>query len=252
MATPGPDNRSTSARSVVIRSAERRSGCLALQRRSDRPAAGSGSLFDGRYNAVIVDVEPSTAVRQAEVTSARTMIERTRENHDLCPKRVAADTAYGSAEMLEWLVHEQGIEPHIPVIGKSAREDGTFSRRGFAYDQAADRYSCPGGKQLRRHRRAFRRDHPEVPPDDTYRYRASKIDCDACALKPRCCPNTPARKGDPLDLRRRQGLRPRHRHDRRLRHLPAQAEKGRDAVRPPQTNPQARPTTTTWALRRPR
>ena len=26
------------------------------------------------------------------------------------------------------------------------------------------------------------------------RYRASKHDCDACSLKPRCCPNTPARK----------------------------------------------------------
>jgi hypothetical protein len=26
------------------------------------------------------------------------------------------------------------------------------------------------------------------------RYRASKFDCDACSLKPRCCPNTPARK----------------------------------------------------------
>jgi len=26
------------------------------------------------------------------------------------------------------------------------------------------------------------------------RYRASKHDCDACALKPRCCPGQPARK----------------------------------------------------------
>jgi len=26
------------------------------------------------------------------------------------------------------------------------------------------------------------------------RYRASKLDCDGCALKPRCCPNEPARK----------------------------------------------------------
>jgi len=26
------------------------------------------------------------------------------------------------------------------------------------------------------------------------RYRASKFDCDACDLKPRCCPNTSARK----------------------------------------------------------
>lgn len=28
----------------------------------------------------------------------------------------------------------------------------------------------------------------------TLMYRASKYDCDGCALKPRCCPNTPARK----------------------------------------------------------
>ena len=26
------------------------------------------------------------------------------------------------------------------------------------------------------------------------RYRASKLDCDACALKPSCCPKAPARK----------------------------------------------------------
>lgn len=32
-------------------------------------------------HAVIVDVEPSTAVRTAEVTAARTMIERMREQH---------------------------------------------------------------------------------------------------------------------------------------------------------------------------
>jgi hypothetical protein len=25
-------------------------------------------------------------------------------------------------------------------------------------------------------------------------YRASKLDCEGCALKPRCCPNAPARK----------------------------------------------------------
>ena len=26
------------------------------------------------------------------------------------------------------------------------------------------------------------------------RYRASKLDCESCSLKPQCCPNTPARK----------------------------------------------------------
>src|SRR5271168_4278320 len=106
-------------------------------------------------HAVIVDVEPSTAVRQAEVTAARTMIERVHEQHDLRPNRLAADTAYGSAEMLDWLVHEQGIDPHIPVIDESAREDGTFSRSDFTFDNAADLYRCPGDKVLTRNRRAI-------------------------------------------------------------------------------------------------
>ncbi len=30
--------------------------------------------------------------------------------------------------------------------------------------------------------------------DNSLRYRASKHDCEPCPLKPRCCPNTPARK----------------------------------------------------------
>ena len=145
-------------------------------------------------HAVIVDVEATTAVRQAEVGAVRTMIERVRERHDLRPARLAADTAYGSAEMLDWLVNKQQIVPHIPVIDKSGRDDGTFARSDFTYDPAADLYRCPGGKELKQHRRAFRIDHPDVPPDDTYRYRASKADCDACDLKSRCSPNTPARK----------------------------------------------------------
>ena len=88
----------------------------------------------------------------------------------------------------------RGIAPHIPIIDKSGRADGTFSRADFTYDPAADLYRCPGDKELKQYRRAFRTDHPDTPPDDTYRYRASKIDCDACALKPNCCPNGPARK----------------------------------------------------------
>ena len=35
---------------------------------------------------------------------------------------------------------------------------------------------------------------PLVDEDGMMRYRASKLDCDACALKPRCCPNAPARE----------------------------------------------------------
>ena len=93
--------------------------------------------------AVIVDVEPTTAVRQAEVTAAKTMITRTAETFGLEPERLAADTGYGSAEMLAWLVYEQGIEPHVPVFEKSARKDGTFSRDDFTTTKATSTPARP-------------------------------------------------------------------------------------------------------------
>jgi len=138
-------------------------------------------------NAIIVDVEATAAIRQAEVTAAKRMIERTMERFDLYPQRLAGDSAYGSAEMLGWLVYEHGIEPHVSVFDKSTRTDGTFSREDFTYDQEGDVYFCPGGKMLTCKGTL-------VNDGATLLYRASKYDCDACLLKPRCCPNAPARK----------------------------------------------------------
>jgi len=145
-------------------------------------------------NAVIVDVEASRAIRQAEVGAARTVIERTQDRFDLYPERLAADSAYGSAEMLGWLVHERGIEPHIPVFDKSERRDGTFEKADFEYDHRRDLYTCPGGKALRSRQITYKNERPLVDENGMIRYRASKRDCDACALKPKCCPTTPARK----------------------------------------------------------
>jgi hypothetical protein len=71
-------------------------------------------------NAIIVDVEATTAIRQVEILAAKRMIERSLEHFDLDPERLIGDTAYGSAEMLNWLVHDRGIEPHIPVFDKSS------------------------------------------------------------------------------------------------------------------------------------
>jgi hypothetical protein len=42
------------------------------------------------------------------------------------------------AANLDWLVNQQGIAPHVPVIDKSQREDGTFSREDFIYDSMRD------------------------------------------------------------------------------------------------------------------
>jgi hypothetical protein len=46
----------------------------------------------------------------------------------------------------ERLVNKQKIAPYIPVIDKSKREDGTFSREDFVYDEVRDVYTCPAGK----------------------------------------------------------------------------------------------------------
>src|ERR1700676_500986 len=78
-------------------------------------------------NAIIVDVEATTAIRQAEVLAAKRMIERSIDRFDLYPARLLGDSAYGSAEMLGWLVYEHGIEPHGTVFDKSARQDTPFS-----------------------------------------------------------------------------------------------------------------------------
>jgi hypothetical protein len=83
--------------------------------------------------------------------------------------------------MLRWLVYEHGIEPHVTVFDKSARRDGTLSREDFAYDRERDVYLCPAGKMLTTRGTL-------VNDGATLLYRASKFACDACALKPRCCP----------------------------------------------------------------
>ena len=93
-------------------------------------------------HAIIVDVEATRAIRQAEVGAARTMIERTEERFGLYPERLAGDSAYGSAGGLSVACRRRGIEPHIPVFDKSTRTDGTLEREDFAYDRS--------GRRLRR------------------------------------------------------------------------------------------------------
>jgi transposase len=136
-------------------------------------------------NGIIVDVEATTAIRQAEVLAAKRMIERSIDRFDLYPGRLLGDSAYGSADMLGWLVYEHGIEPHVTVFDKSTRQDGTFSRDDFIYDHVGDVYTCPADKMLTT--TGSRVDGA------TLRYRASKYDCQVCRLKARCCPKEPAR-----------------------------------------------------------
>src|ERR1700745_1498199 len=93
-------------------------------------AYANNYLIDVKFG-IIMDVEASRAIRQAEVSASQTMIERTEACFGIRPKWLAADSAYGSASNLDWLVNEQGIAPHVPVIDKSKRGGGVFSRGEF-------------------------------------------------------------------------------------------------------------------------
>ena len=136
-------------------------------------------LIDVKFG-IIMDVEASRAIRQAEVGAAKSMIERTEVRFGMKPERLAANTAYGSAANLNWLVNEKQIAPHIPVWDRSKREDGTFSREDFTFDKERNIYICPALKSLTT--------TGKIMNGEMLAYRAVKSDCDVCPFKMRSCP----------------------------------------------------------------
>jgi transposase len=142
-------------------------------------------------NAVIVDVEATPARTYDEVVATQMMLDRTEQRFNLKPKRLAADTAYGTGKFLGWLVKNKKNNPHIPVWEKSDRRDGIFSRSDFRWDSKRGVYVCPNGKLLRT--------SGTVHDGRTLLYRASKRDCHVCPIRAKCCTSLDARK-IPRDL----------------------------------------------------
>ena len=129
-------------------------------------------------HSVILDVEATPTQISKEVDATETMIKRTEERFDLKPDHIAGDVAYGTGEMLGWLV-ERDIDPHIPVWDQSeVAAQGKFVRADFTYDKDHDVYICPGGKALKT--------SGTVLDGTTRKYIAKRSDCARCPLKPRC------------------------------------------------------------------
>ena len=134
-------------------------------------------LIDTQH-AVIVDVEATPTRISKEVDATETMLDRTEDRFDLKPDRIAGDVAYGTGEMLGWLV-DRGIEPHIPVWEQSkVASKGKFSRTDFIYDDERDLYVCPNGKELRTSGTAHN--------GTVLKYIAKISDCERCPLKQNC------------------------------------------------------------------
>jgi transposase len=156
-------------------------------------AYSTNYLIDLRAG-IIMDVEATPAYRSQEVESTKTMIDRVEQRLHLKPHRLVGDTAYGTGPLLNWMVKEKTIEPHVPVWDKSQRKDDTFSSSDFQWNEAADEYRCPQGHALLSDRRQFKAPRSRITKDNTVIYRSSPSDCSKCVLKSRCCPNTPTRR----------------------------------------------------------
>jgi transposase len=128
-------------------------------------------------HAVIVDVEATPARTYDEVAATRTMIDRTEKAFGLTPKRLTADTAYGTGKLLAWLLDKR-ITPHIPVWERYERTDGMFPRTDFTYDAERDLYTCPNGCPLKT--------SGTVHDGRVRNYLSHPGDCRTCELKARC------------------------------------------------------------------
>ncbi|MEM6323210.1 MAG: IS1182 family transposase [Pseudomonadota bacterium] len=144
-------------------------------------------------HGVILDVEATRSIRQAEVGSTKTMLNRVRKRFQLHPERLIADTAYGSGPMLGWLV-DRNIAPHIPVIDKAGRTDGTWSRADFEWDAKNNQYICPQGEALKQFRRNYSDPNRGPTGKGVAKYQALKHTFQACPSKPKCCPKAECRK----------------------------------------------------------
>jgi len=144
--------------------------------------------------SVIVDVEATQAYRKSEVDAAKAMINRTEERFGLKPERLLGDGAYGSAELLGWMVDDKKIAPHVTLLETPGRPTKSFTQKDFTYDKAKDVFTCPGGKELRQFWRKYKTPRSGITKDKKRLYRSRNTDCAACALKDQCCPTSPFKK----------------------------------------------------------
>jgi transposase len=143
---------------------------------------------------IIMDVEATPSHRTQEVESTKTMVQRVEDRFDIKPSRLVGDTAYGTASMLNWMVNQKHIAPHVRVWDKSQRKDETLSSSAFEWNEEANEYRCPEGHPLKSNWRPFKNPRNHVTQEDTVVYRARQQDCGTCPRKSECCPNTAHRK----------------------------------------------------------
>ena len=136
---------------------------------------------------------------------------------------------------LNWLVNEQGIAPHVPVIDKSQREDGTFSREDFIYDEMRNIYIMPGGQNSDDDWHIGQRSG--ATPVSSRRARLSWLSVQSAMLSEDACSRRIVRE---VSTKRHVTLHVRWQNPG-VRAIAPRSQEGRDAVRAPQAHSAARP-----------
>jgi len=135
------------------------------------------NLLVDTAHGIIVDVEATPARLSQEIVAAKVMLARAEAAFGFAPSWLGADKSYGTGPFLAWLL-ARGVEPHVPVLDRTAQTDGMFTRESFTYLEAKDAWRCPSGHMLR----AAALDRST----GMKKYLARAGDCRTCALKPQC------------------------------------------------------------------
>jgi len=133
------------------------------------------NLLVDTAHGIIVGVEATPARLSQEIVVAKAMLARVEAAFGFAPSCLGANKSYGTGPFLAWLL-ARGVDPHVPVLDRTAQTDGMFTRESFTYIETEDAWRCPSGHILRAaalDRRTGMR-----------KYLARATDCWTCALKP--------------------------------------------------------------------
>ena len=122
-------------------------------------------------------------------------VEKVEANIGSSPEQLVVDGGFISRENI-LAMDEKKIDLIGPMGDGAEQSVGQLNRRGvepvfrpeaFCYDEARDTYTCPAGKELRADGKE------DQPGRINYRYRARGADCQACAFREKCCPQSGTR-----------------------------------------------------------
>jgi hypothetical protein len=130
------------------------------------------------HSCVIVGVQATAARMSQETVAAQDMLARFAQWQGREPESVAADTAYGNGEFLQWLA-DRNVTAYMRTRDSALRKNNPgYGPERFTYQPASNTYRCPAGEQLNYVGLNVR--------NRAHAYIGSAKRCGACSQKTQC------------------------------------------------------------------